>query len=453
MSEADDDTDNPNPSFSNSIDRLKESFLFATAKGGNAQDCEALLTIGADVNWRSQDDDTPLLAAVRKGHVETVQLLLAYGADCNVKGTDSLTPMHIAARRGDLNTMNVLLNGKANVNAKTLDGKTAYDVAKTHGYDDICQRIITHRHSAGSANPQAVAARSTNINTMPSEAKNLRSDDNGGPRTGSSSENRMELKVEGNAQSALSSLSTEAAAKLADDANANRPTSKAQDKRTDTGFVNENPLASSRTPAVAVTKDYSFVPAVLGSRTNSTTAPVKNTNGSRLSVQAHADQTNYIYELKSELDIKASEAEVLRVQLEEEMIGAHVAQKEAHALKEQLLDLKEHLLELTEELSLLRGEPEGLREVTTVAECAKVERYLKASLARIEEHKASLINKIVSDNLEDSRMCVVCQANEKSVVLLPCRHVCLCKECASNELVEDCPLCREKIRDRITVFL
>jgi len=50
-------------------------------------------------------------------------------------------------------------------------------------------------------------------------------------------------------------------------------------------------------------------------------------------------------------------------------------------------------------------------------------------------------------------MCVVCQGNEKSVVLLPCRHVCLCKDCANNDNIVDCPLCRERIRDRIAVFM
>ena len=50
-------------------------------------------------------------------------------------------------------------------------------------------------------------------------------------------------------------------------------------------------------------------------------------------------------------------------------------------------------------------------------------------------------------------MCVVCQSIEKSVVLLPCRHVCLCKECAYNDSLVDCPLCRERIRDRIAVFM
>lgn len=42
-------------SISQSLDRLKESFLLAAAQGGNEQDCESLLEIGADVNWKSSE--------------------------------------------------------------------------------------------------------------------------------------------------------------------------------------------------------------------------------------------------------------------------------------------------------------------------------------------------------------------------------------------------------------
>jgi hypothetical protein len=471
-------------SFSNSIDRLKESFLLATAKGGNVQDCEALLSIGADVNWRGQDNETPLLAACRKGHSDTVQLLLAYGAECDAKGGDSCTALHIAARRGDLNTVNILLNGRANVNAKTADGKTAYDIAKAYAFDDVCQRIVSHRHNPSA--PSLAASASRQSLEEPSESKRSHGDGLGLDRAGSSSGvRRAEQKP------SSGSVSLEAASKAVHSpsreqdsrpahksvASATSDTPKQHQTHTHThsgtgaGAAAEGSGGPMRATSVAAPKDYSFAPAaVVSSRTNkivaatpvsskgptsSSTTPSKSASGAAgvMTAEAQAEQANYIYELQASLEMKSSEAEALRLQLEEEMIAAHVAQKEGQALKEQLLEMKEHILELAEELALLRGEPEGLREITTVGECAKVERYLKASLARIEEHKASLINKIVSDNLEDSRLCVVCQTSEKSVVLLPCRHVCLCKDCASNDLVVDCPLCREHIRDRITVFM
>ena len=72
-----------NEMFSSSIDRLKESFLLATAQGGSAQECESLLKLGADVNFKGPDSETPLLGAVRRGHIQAAEVLIVHGADCN----------------------------------------------------------------------------------------------------------------------------------------------------------------------------------------------------------------------------------------------------------------------------------------------------------------------------------------------------------------------------------
>ena len=48
------------------LDRMKESFLWAAAKGGREEEVESLLSIGADVNWRNgEEGETPLIAACR----------------------------------------------------------------------------------------------------------------------------------------------------------------------------------------------------------------------------------------------------------------------------------------------------------------------------------------------------------------------------------------------------
>jgi hypothetical protein len=50
----------------------------------------------------------------------------------------------------------------------------------------------------------------------------------------------------------------------------------------------------------------------------------------------------------------------------------------------------------------------------------------------------------------DSRPCVVCLSDERSVVLMPCRHLCCCADCAS--VLEACPLCRTRVGWRLDVF-
>lgn len=59
----------------------------------------------------------------------------------------------------------------------------------------------------------------------------------------------------------------------------------------------------------------------------------------------------------------------------------------------------------------------------------------------------------------EKQMCVVCQDNKKSVLILPCRHMCLCVECG-NRIARArpltrriCPLCRQKIRTIMNVYL
>lgn len=47
--------------------------------------------------------------------------------------------------------------------------------------------------------------------------------------------------------------------------------------------------------------------------------------------------------------------------------------------------------------------------------------------------------------------CVVCLDADRNTVLFPCRHLCCCAECSVR--VEECPLCRSRVRHRVEVWL
>ena len=52
---------------------------------------------------------------------------------------------------------------------------------------------------------------------------------------------------------------------------------------------------------------------------------------------------------------------------------------------------------------------------------------------------------------EEELNCVVCLTMRKTVVLLPCRHLCTCKDCVDD--LQECPMCRTAISASMDIFL
>jgi ATP-dependent DNA helicase PIF1 len=103
-------------------------------------------------------------------------------------------------------------------------------------------------------------------------------------------------------------------------------------------------------------------------------------------------------------------------------------------------------------------------EKNEIVECMKVEEK-KQDIKRVKlreniiEEKVN-VNKLDQINIfsefeykqdiEEDKLCVVCKENSKNVVLLPCRHMCLCKICSEN--INKCPICRKDINEYMQVF-
>ena len=54
--------------------------------------------------------------------------------------------------------------------------------------------------------------------------------------------------------------------------------------------------------------------------------------------------------------------------------------------------------------------------------------------------------------LHENEECIICHDNRKSILLLPCKHLCLCAGCFSSNDMTICPLCRKEVVDSMEVY-
>jgi RING finger protein 26 len=74
---------------------------------------------------------------------------------------------------------------------------------------------------------------------------------------------------------------------------------------------------------------------------------------------------------------------------------------------------------------------------------------------KIELEKCSNIHLLRQLEQErEDKLCIVCHDQLKCVILLPCRHFCLCQTCVSiiRETDPSCPLCRRFVADSMKVY-
>lgn len=109
--------------------------LHTAAIKGKVADVKRLLSEGADVNVKSNDDQTPLHGAAFFGETDTVKELLDKGADVHVKDIHGNTPLHSAARRHNADgVIRLLLAKGANKEAQNKKGEKPWQLAKSAGY-------------------------------------------------------------------------------------------------------------------------------------------------------------------------------------------------------------------------------------------------------------------------------------------------------------------------------
>ena len=350
---------------SNHIERLKESFLLAAARGGRLLECQSLLELGADTEYNANDErnneDTPLLAAVRNGHRAVVSLLLAHGADPLRCDRDNNTVLHIIADSTGDDALSSLFspNASALCSATNNDGKSPIDLAVEKGFSSF----VEHLHHLCTNDVNSEADDDTYHSSQSSQ---------------SSSDEIPQI---------MSSLQIDDDSYDYDDINNSSYTS-------DTSVSNSNDDIN-----VSNNAEDSSVIAI-------DDAPLQeegNNSTRQLQVQ--------LYQVKYALSAALGERDNLKAELSK--------------------------------IQPLFREDDSFLAHKSLHELQAYERQVKSVLEKIDKAK---------QNLEEEKFCVICRENPKKVLIMPCRHLCVCKDCGNHIELTRCPLCREAIAERLTVF-
>jgi ankyrin repeat protein len=105
--------------------------LYSALQDGALKVAEVLIAWPkTNVEWRSPQDESPLMMASLKGHTELVRKLIARGADVNKPGW---APLHYAATGGHLKVMELLLEEHAFIDAQSPNGTTPLMMAAYYG--------------------------------------------------------------------------------------------------------------------------------------------------------------------------------------------------------------------------------------------------------------------------------------------------------------------------------
>jgi hypothetical protein len=54
---------------------------------------------------------------------------------------------------------------------------------------------------------------------------------------------------------------------------------------------------------------------------------------------------------------------------------------------------------------------------------------------------------------KDGKLCAICQDRPKTIVLLPCNHMCLCRQCLDRKKWKECPICRKRVESNMEIYV
>lgn len=541
------------------LDRLKERFLLAAAKGGRLDEVVSLLEIGADLEnclfgervgqdeEGEEDDgiveegnDTPLIAAARAGHAEIVSVLLANGANPNSKiERGDYCALHAAAEQGNVEVYCLLVAHGALEQLENHEGLTARQVAQRNGHlrrilrglrkaegkDDFSQTDGSSSQCTAELNEGEGEDEDEDEDEDSNENDDL-AIENGyldSPSLSVDSRERDDVEEEHDIDyDEESSCSGEYdhsdSCETSDDSSR---TSAASDRAmsgapTDVIVVGMSQGDPSRTglsrtgqdDAREVTADLYLSegverdddnergghPSVLdenadedGVRTlrqrlallrrqrdaSARQESQESTHGgnAQLSVSDN-DYTNALSNVDSLRRVNAVLEEEKRLLVDKLMrlkrdLGVTTWQKEMALEYCQVAKIKLCQARKDKEDALVRAQAtesnqferlfgigtdcDTLSSSISLEELDSMEMKLKGALVAVAEAKETHLRKRLEQQ-DTEKACVICLEDPKTVLLLPCSHLCVCSNCSERAELVNCPLCRNTIDSMIKTF-
>ncbi len=107
----------------------------------NMKGIESFIAKKANVNARSGQGVTVLMAAILKDNLHVAEMLVNAGANTNAKTEAGLTPLMFAATVGNADIVKLLLGKGADASAKDESGKTAADYARDRHFNEVADLL------------------------------------------------------------------------------------------------------------------------------------------------------------------------------------------------------------------------------------------------------------------------------------------------------------------------
>ena len=143
----------------------------------------------------------------------------------------------------------------------------------------------------------------------------------------------------------------------------------------------------------------------------------------------------------------------------EPLIGSHAAETDVNEVTQAQIPSCRSTASLSQQQatsfefkrSPFADEPCTQADTDAAANASQIESQTAAVSQGHPSSPAVVESKAASSNDGD---CVICEDAKKSVMLLPCKHMCLCRQCASTCLdkLKNCPICRRSIESSMDVF-